>query len=155
MTHVHSRLSSDVCLFSICRATFIMRRQAWRDISSNLTKATHQIWRKRLIKLDERDIILSILTKTSSHQTWNRRLIKFLKRKTISLFFDERFHATTRDMKSLVLQKITFVLRENRNFCKNVIMISNCFQSIKAQHWYNSTFFHKRKTSSYVKAINK
>ncbi len=63
VTHAHSRLSNDVCLFSICRATSVMRRQAWRstssnlkwDDSSNLTKATHQTWRKRrhLIKLDE------------------------------------------------------------------------------------------------------
>jgi hypothetical protein len=63
VTHAHSRSSNDVCLFSICRATFMMRRQAWRNISSNLkwsdssnlTKATHQTWRKErhLIKSDE------------------------------------------------------------------------------------------------------
>jgi hypothetical protein len=63
MTHAHSRLSTDVYLFSICRATFMMKRQVWRSISSNLkwndssnlTKATHQTWRKErhFIKSDE------------------------------------------------------------------------------------------------------
>ncbi len=91
MTHAHSRLSSDVCLFSICRTTSMMRRQAWQNISSNLRRAIYQIWRKRLIKLDESDslkldennVISSNLMITSSHQTWDRHLIKFLKRQTI------------------------------------------------------------------------
>jgi hypothetical protein len=112
MTHAHSRLSNDVCLFSICRATFMMRRQAWRSISSNLkwsdssnlTKTTHQTWRKKrhLIKFDE-SVISLILTKASSHQT--------LKKKAILLFSDKRSHASTHDMKNLVLQNITFVRR--------------------------------------------
>ncbi len=38
-----------------------------------------------------------------------------------------------RDIKYLVLQKIIFVLRENKNLCKNVIMISDRSQSIKAE----------------------
>jgi hypothetical protein len=106
VTHAHSRLSSDVCLFSICRATYvcsrIVERRLWWDvikldehfiklivsdssnlmsenvISSNLTKATHQIWRKR-------------------------HLIKLWERRTILLLFDKRFHASTHDMKNLVL----------------------------------------------------
>ncbi len=77
-------LSSDVCLFSICRTTFMMRRRLW-NISSNLKKATHQIWRKRLIKFDENNVISSNLTITSFHQTWDRHLIKFLKKQTIFL----------------------------------------------------------------------
>jgi hypothetical protein len=66
--------------------------------SSNLTKATHQIWRKRFIKFDEKDVISSNLTRTSFHQIWDRHLIKLLKKKTIFLFSDERSHAATRDM---------------------------------------------------------
>jgi hypothetical protein len=56
-----------------------------------------------------------------------------LKRKAIVLLFDEQSHATTRDMKNLVLQKFTFVLRENKSLCKNVIMISDRSQSMKTE----------------------
>jgi hypothetical protein len=100
---------------------FVERRLWW---NVRLNETFHQIWRKRLIKLDENDSSNLIkktsshqtLTKASSHQIWNFRLIKFLKRKAIFLFFDERFHATTRDTRNLILQKITFVLRESRSF---------------------------------------
>jgi hypothetical protein len=118
MTHAHSRLSSDICLFSICRATSMMRRQIWWSISSNLKwndssnlrRAIHQTWRKRFIRLDEKNVISSNLTKASSHQIWRKRhLIKFWKRRAILLLSDKRSHASTHDMKNLVLQNITFV----------------------------------------------
>jgi hypothetical protein len=50
VTHAHSRSSSDVCSFSICRATHLMRR-----LRSCLIKlrAIHQTWRRYLIKLDD------------------------------------------------------------------------------------------------------
>ncbi len=54
MMHTHSWLSNDVCLFSICRATSVMRR---------LIKT----WRKRLIKHDESDSS-NLTRKASSHQ---------------------------------------------------------------------------------------
>jgi hypothetical protein len=51
--------------------------------SSNLTRATHQIWwvktsshqiwRKRLIKFDERNVISSSRTNASSHQTFEKK----------------------------------------------------------------------------------
>jgi hypothetical protein len=111
MTHAHSRLSSDVCLFSICRATYVcsrlVERRLWWNVinltkhfikfivsdSLNLTKAIHQIWRKKrhLIKSNERVI--------SSN---------FLKRKTILLFSDEQTSAATFDVKNVILQKIFF-----------------------------------------------
>jgi hypothetical protein len=78
MTHTHSRLSSDVCVFSIFRTTSDKTtHQTWRkrlikldkSDSSNLTKATRQTWRKNVISLN--------LTKASSHQIWRKRhLIK-------------------------------------------------------------------------------
>jgi hypothetical protein len=105
--HAHSRLSSNVCLFSICRTTFMMRRRLW-NISSNLRKTTHQTWRKRLIKIwrEQRhlikldDNVISSNLRSSSHQT-------FEKTDDFSTF-DERSHVATRDMRNLVLQKITF-----------------------------------------------
>ncbi len=86
MTHAHSRLSSDVCLFSTCRTfdeTFhqfhcerlikldqtcltrhliklivsdLSNLTSEKIISSNLTKAIHQIWWRYLIKTNERVI---------------------------------------------------------------------------------------------------
>jgi hypothetical protein len=88
--------------------------------SSKLTTSSHQIWRKRFIKFD--DVISSNLMK-AIHQTWRRHLIKFLKRKTVSLLFDERSHAATRDMKNLILQKITFVLCKDKCLCE-IVMIN-------------------------------
>jgi hypothetical protein len=138
-----------------------VERRLWWDVK--LDETSHQIWRKRLIKLDESDSSNltketsshQTLTKASFHQTWDRRFIKFLKRKAIFLLSDERSHATTRDMRNLILQKITFVLRENRNLCKSATMISDHSQSMKAERWYYSTFSYKRRVSSYVKTINK
>jgi hypothetical protein len=112
MTYAHSRLSSDVCLFSICRTTYVcfrfVERRLWWDVIK-LDETFHQTHCERLIKFDESDlsnlmnesVISSNLTKTI-HQTWRkkRHLIKsnervissnFLKRETISLFFDEQF----------------------------------------------------------------
>ncbi len=104
MTYAHSRLSSNVCLFSICRTTFVMR---WfikldENDSSNMTKAIHQTWRKKrhLIKIDE---------KTSSHQIWRKRLIKFLKRNIIFLFFDKQSSEAIFNVKNLILQTIIFL----------------------------------------------
>jgi hypothetical protein len=84
VTYACPRLSSDVCLFSICRAASMMRHRAWWSISSkwddssNLTKATHQTWRKE----------------TSSHQSWRRRhLIKF-EIVVSSNFWEERQFST-------------------------------------------------------------
>jgi hypothetical protein len=101
MTHAHSWLSSDVYLFSICQTTFMMKRQVWRSISSNLTRTihqtwrsislnltrtTHQTWRKRrhLIKLDES--VISWNLRSSSHQIfWKKRqFFYFLMSDTIS-----------------------------------------------------------------------
>jgi hypothetical protein len=155
MTHAHSRLSSAyVCSRSV-------ERRLWWDVKLNET--SHQTWRKRLIKLDESDSSNltketsshQTLTKASFHQTWDRRFIKLLRRKAILLLFDERSHATTGDMRNLVLQKITFVLRESRSLCKSAIMINDRSQSMKAERWYNSAFSYKRRTSSYVKIVNK
>jgi hypothetical protein len=117
-----SLLMSDVCLFSICRTMYarfrFFDRRLWWDVKLDeafyQNKTTHQTWRKRLIKFDEKNLISSKLTKTLFHQTWDRHFIKFLKRKTIFLFFDELSHATTHDVKNLVLQKIIFVLCENK-----------------------------------------
>jgi hypothetical protein len=90
--------------------------QTWRKRLIKLDETSHQIWWKRLIKFDERDVISSNLTKASSHQTWDRHLIKlFEKKDNFSIFWWAiRFHATTRDKENLVLQKITFILREDR-----------------------------------------
>jgi hypothetical protein len=97
MTHVHSRLSNDVCLFSICRATSMMRRQIWWSISSNLkwddssnlTKATYQTWRKRFIRFDEKNVISSNLTKASFHQIWRKRHLIKLDESVISSNFEK------------------------------------------------------------------
>ncbi len=129
ITHAHSWLSNDVYLFSICRATYVysrfVERRLWWDVIK-FDETSHQTHCERLIKLDESDssnlmsenVISSNLTK-AIHQTWRkkRHLIKsnervissnFLKRKTISLFFDEQTSATTFDVKSLILRKILF-----------------------------------------------
>jgi hypothetical protein len=36
---------------------FFEMTESWRDDSSSLTKATHQTWRKRLIKLDKQHLV--------------------------------------------------------------------------------------------------
>jgi hypothetical protein len=123
MAHAHSRLSSDVCLSSICRVVYAclrsVERRLWWDVKldealhQTWSETTHQTWRKRrhLIKLDE-SVISSNLTKTSSHQIWRESLlIKLWDRRTILLLSDKRSHASTHDMKNLVLQNITFVRR--------------------------------------------
>jgi hypothetical protein len=100
MTHAHSRLSSDVCLFSICRAMYarsrLLERRLWWDVeldeTSHQNETIHQSWRKRLIKLDEsdssnltrKDVISSNLTKASSYQTWRKRHFIKLDEKIIS-----------------------------------------------------------------------
>ncbi len=95
ITHAHSWLSSDVYLFSICQATSVMRRliKLEKSDSLNMTKTTHQTWRKErhLIKSDE---------KTSSYQIWRKRLIKLLKKKTISLLSDKQSSAAIIDVKN-------------------------------------------------------
>jgi hypothetical protein len=74
--------------------------QIWRKRFIKLDEIFHQIWRKRFITLDESDSS-NLMKKTSFHQTWRKRhFIKFeivissniLRRKTISLFFDERYN---------------------------------------------------------------
>jgi hypothetical protein len=148
----------DYQMTYIC-SRFVERRLWW---NVKLDETFHQTWQKRLIKLDESDSLNftketsfhQILTKTSSHQIWDRRLIQLLKRKAIFLLFNERSHATTRDMRNLVLQKIIFVLRENKSLCKSVIMINDRFQSMKVEVWYNSAFSYKKRISSYVKTVN-
>jgi hypothetical protein len=85
--------------------SWFVERRLWWDVK--LDETSHQTWRKRLIKLDESDSLNltketsshQILTKASSYQIWDRRLIKLLRRKVLFLLFDERFHATTRDIK--------------------------------------------------------
>ncbi len=109
------------------RVTYVcsrsVERRLWWDVKLN--EMIHQTWRERLIKFDESDSS-NFDEKTSSHQTWRKdHLIKFefvissnfLKRKTVSLLFDERSHAATRDMRNLVLQRITFVLCKDKCFC--------------------------------------
>jgi hypothetical protein len=121
-----SLLTNDACIFSIIEwrmfvldlsndvydETSFMKHliKLEKNDSSNLTKATHQIWRKRFIKTwrEQRhlikfdDSVISSNLRSSSHQT-------FEETNDFSTF-DERSHVTTRDMKNLVLQKITFVM---------------------------------------------
>jgi hypothetical protein len=132
MTYVCSRsverrmsvldLSSNVCLSSTCRTTFMMKRHL------KLDETFHQIHCERLINLDKSDslnlmnenVISSNLTRTT-YQIWrrkrhfiklNERVISsnFLKRETIFLFFDEQFLKTF-DVKNLILQNSFFVRR--------------------------------------------
>jgi hypothetical protein len=133
MTHAHSRLLNDVCLFSICRATyvyswFVERRLWWSVIKFNET--FHRISCERFNKLDESDslnlmsenVISSNLTK-AIHQIWrkkrhfiksNERVItsNFFRRAIISLLFDEQFSAATFDVKNLILQKKSIFVRK-------------------------------------------
>jgi hypothetical protein len=121
-----SLLTNDACSFSIIEwrmfvldlssdfydETLLMKHliKLKKSDSSNLTKATHQIWRKRLIKTwwEQRhlikldDSVISSNLRSSSHQT-------FEETDDFSTF-DERSHVATRDMKNLVLQKIIFVV---------------------------------------------
>jgi hypothetical protein len=140
MTHAHSWLSSDVCLFSICRATYVcsrlIERRLWWDVIK-LDEASHQIHRERLIKFDESDssnlmnknVISLNLTKTT-HQIWRqkRHFIKsnehvissnFLKRKTILLFFDEQFCNDT------WCEKLNFA--EDHLLCKDKCLCEDYF----------------------------
>ncbi len=112
MTHAHSRLSSDVCLFSIYRATYVysrlVERCLWRNVIK-LDETFHQSQSERLIKFDESDssnlmsenVISSNLTK-AIYQIWRKKrhfiksnerviLSNFLKKETFFLFFDEHF----------------------------------------------------------------
>ncbi len=111
------------------RVTYVysrfVERRLWWDVK--LDEASHQIWkkwlikfwRKRLIKLDEwkRHLIKSDENDSSNlmtlfHQIERaRHLIKFLKKKTIFLFSDEQSSATTFDVKNLILQKIIFCVK--------------------------------------------
>jgi hypothetical protein len=125
MTYAHSRLSNDVCLFSICRTTYVCsrlveRRLWWKVIK--IDETFHQTRCERLINFDENDLSSlmnenvissndesdsSNLTKTtSSHQI-------FSKRQTIFLLFDEQSSAMTFDLRNLVLQKIVFCVKIN------------------------------------------
>jgi hypothetical protein len=90
---------------------FVERRLWWDvelDETSHQSETTYQTWRKRLIKLDEKERHLikidqsafSSNLRSSSHQTFEKR--------DNSLLSDERSHAATHDVKNLVLQKITF-----------------------------------------------
>jgi hypothetical protein len=130
------------------RVTYVCSRSVERRLWWNvrLNEAFHQIWRRRLIKLDEND--LSNLTKeTSSHQTWRKRhLIKF-EIVISSNFWKERqsFYFLMSDLmqrrviwwyENLILQKIIF-LCENTCLCE-VVMISERFN--ENERWYNSTF---------------
>jgi hypothetical protein len=112
------------------RVTYVcsrsVERRLWWDVKldeasrQTWNETTHQIWRERLIKFDESDssnltkenVISFNLTKASSHQTWRKsHLIKLWERRTILLLSDKRFHASTHNMKNLVLQNIIFVRR--------------------------------------------
>ncbi len=126
ITHAYSRLLSDVCLFSICRATYayfrFIERCLWWDVIK-LDEAFHQIHCERLIKFDEwrrhfikskEDDSSNLTKKTSSYQIkWTRHLIKLLKRKTVFLFSDEQTFAATLDVKNLILRKIFFCVKIN------------------------------------------
>ncbi len=100
--HVYSRLSNDVCLFSICRATYVYSRFVERRLWWNVIKfdeISHQTHCERLIKFDESDssnlmnenVISSNLTKTT-HQIWRkkRHLIKSNERVISSNFFEKK-----------------------------------------------------------------
>ncbi len=104
----------DYWVTHVC-SRFVERRLWWND-SLNMMKAFHQTWWKKrhLIKFDE---------KTSSHQIWRKRFIKLLKKKTIILLSDKQSFAATFDVKNLVLQKIIF---DVRCLCK-IIMINERF----------------------------
>jgi hypothetical protein len=102
MTHTNSRLSSDVCLFSICRATYVcsrlVERRLWWDVIK-LDETFHQTHCEQLIKFDESDssnlmsenVISSKLTK-ATHRTWRKRrhFIKLNERVISSNFWEER-----------------------------------------------------------------
>jgi hypothetical protein len=133
-----SFLADDACLFSIIKwrmsvldyqVTYVcsrsVERRLWWDVeldeTSHQSETTHQTWRKRLIKLDEKgrhlikvdeDVISSNL-RSSSHQTFEKR--------DSSLLSDEPSHAATHDVKNLVLQKIIFVLCEDRYLCEMLL----------------------------------
>jgi hypothetical protein len=133
VTHAHSRLSSDVYLFSILSSgvynetSLNLTRHLIKLIvsdSSNLTKATHQtwwvktsshqIWRERLIKLDERNVISSSRTIASFHETFEKR--------DSSSIFDEQTSAATFDVRKFSLAKDSF-LCEDKCLCE-IVMIS-------------------------------
>jgi hypothetical protein len=99
--------------------------------SSNLTKATHQTWRKRrhLIKLDES--VISSNLRSSFHQT-------FEKKDNFSTFWwaISCSDAWYDDMRNLILQKIIF-LCEDRCLCETVMMSERFNEN---ERWYNSTF---------------
>jgi hypothetical protein len=78
------------------------------DLSSDVYDETSSLTR-HLIKSDESG--LSNLM-TPSHQVERaRHLIKLLRRRTVSLLFDEQSSAATIDEKNLVLQKIIFCVK--------------------------------------------
>ncbi len=115
LDHLIVNFSDHLVLFLANNAcSFLIIKWRMSDETSSLMK--HLIKVRRLIKLDESDslnltsknVISSKLTKASSHQTWNRHLIKLLKRKTIFLFFDERFHAATHNVKKFNLAENHF-----------------------------------------------
>jgi hypothetical protein len=108
---------------------FIERRIFVFDWSSDVYDETSLNLTKHFIKFDESDssnltnenVILSSLTK-ATHQIWRTRyFIKFLRKKIISLLFDEQSHAVIFDVKNLILQKIIF-LYEDKCLCKIVVI---------------------------------
>ncbi len=171
MTHAHSRLSSDVCLFSICRATYVclrfVERRLWWDVIK-LDETSHQTYSERLIKLDESDSS-NLWMKTSFHHIWRKRFIKlderkrhliksnehvissnFLKKETVSLLSDEQ------SCSDIWCKELS--LAENHLLCNDKCLCEDCCDKwaflMKAQRWYNSVFSYKRKASSYVKTMS-
>ncbi len=129
MTHVHSRLSSDVY-----DETSLMKHLIKLDEndSSNLTNATQQTWwmktsSHQMTKATHQTwwVKTSFYQTTKAiHQTWqkqrhfiksNQRVISsnFSKRQTIFLLSDEQSSAVILDMKNLILQRVVFWMKIN------------------------------------------
>ncbi len=128
MTHVHSSLSSDICLFSICRATYIdfrlVERRLWWDVIK-LDETSSQIHCERLIKFDESDSLNLMSGKTSSYQMWRKRLIKLFEKKDSFSTFWWVIFCSDIWCKELNLAENHF-LREHKCLCE-IVMISEHF----------------------------
>jgi hypothetical protein len=130
LDHLIVILTNDACLFSIIEwriFVFDLSSDVYNETSlnltrhfikffvsdsSNLTKATHQTW----------------WMKTSSHQIWRKRLIKlddvissnFWEERQSFYFCDEQSSAATFDIRNLVLQRI-IILREDKEVCVRLL----------------------------------
>ncbi len=106
------------------RVTYVCSRSVERRLWWNvkLDETSHQIWRKRLIKLD--DAISSSRTSASSHQT-------FEKKNSFSTFWWAIFCSDN--------------WWEELSLAENHLLCEDCCDKwaflMKAERWYNSAFF--------------